>query len=379
MLPAELLHENMFKNGMSGLSYYGYPAPIVTRFVNSFHGEALDNNGDGSYESVAYSTEPIARDDEEFYFEFKAVQYPGSTWDFMYVGLGNKPTTQQSFPKNEYRAGIMGNRPNGRSNMSMNIYLYDKIRSNDGVSWNVFGFHNRIIENQKRVVDIYMNGELQTSTPELDIYGSDLYFVDTGRSYHDTGRVSYYRVWNMLPDYENTEIYNKLSADKLIAIDTFDENADGWNVTSRTSNPSYGNFLGRFGGNGGHQGYYKTYSTGMPNSLVRIKIDIAAIDSWDSKMSIYGHDSLHVFINDSVAFVRDKTYEDVDDAVVVAQNKTEVIAVPASYYGWTDHIIRFDFVAMTNDNGDIKIGFGSRINQAMNDESWGICEVGIYG
>jgi hypothetical protein len=198
-IPTELLFYEDFSGGIGNYDRYGYPYPVITGFYGSENGYTLDNNGDGSYHSLARSKAVIANDSENFYFEMRVIQKGGNVWDYMYVGLGSRVTSDGSYPDWKYRAGIMGYRPNAHSELSWKLYL-GPVTLYNYQNWNIYGFENEIVGDGRKIIRMYMNNELIHEFAEEDVLNKDLYFIDTGRSSRDTGRVDWYRVYSKKPE-----------------------------------------------------------------------------------------------------------------------------------------------------------------------------------
>jgi hypothetical protein len=270
-----------------------------------------------------------------------------------------------------------------------------------------FQWNHVVTTIKNNTMKIYVNKILRltrTISSDYKTNGGTLYIVDPwhnrrhlmadvrviGRGVNDYEVDKLYKDSRIINNQkEMEEIIDRVAiASTNVASDDFASGNDGWNVTTRSYHSSFGHFLGRFGGTGGSQYAHKTYNAGEPFEMVRVKIDIAAVDSWDTSINRWGPDYMYVFVNDEVGFTTDFGYGPTSDhdlyrdnysPIVILRNKgTQVVNVPSAYYGWRDNILRYDFVTAADKNGNIKIGFGSGINQGMDDESWGICKVEIY-
>ncbi len=148
----------------------------------------------------------------------------------------------------------------------------------------------------------------------------------------------------------------------VVTNENFETAATGWNVTTREYDASLSYFLGRFGGTGGAQSVYKTFTLAAP-SIVTIQFDFYEIDSWDGEQ-------FRVFINDAVVIAA-PIRQSYNDSVTNAVALTDGLSHIAYSSGWTDQKFRF---TLTYDatTTNLKLGFGSTLDQAIADEAWGI-------
>ncbi len=151
--------------------------------------------------------------------------------------------------------------------------------------------------------------------------------------------------------------------EKVIVNETFDGGvAKGWsnNTTSRTES-EMGDYLGRFGGTNGNQGLYKTFNLGAENAgrMVNITFDMYEIDSWDNE-------EFKVFVNDN---------EVINETMAVG-TITGTATSANVYKSWgSEDMHSYSLQAQVDENGNIKLGFGSTLNESIDNESWGIDNV----
>ncbi len=148
-----------------------------------------------------------------------------------------------------------------------------------------------------------------------------------------------------------------------------------WSITTRTNSPSFTTFLGRFGNNR----VDLTLDT-LAGAEYRLTYDFFAIDSWDGPSSSWGGEYFNVLVNEETLFRSTfSNFGAQDWSQTVAGAPTE--GGPGVNLGfqnnWADSIYRglgVDFLA----TGSITtISFLGQGLQGMNDESWGIDNVGV--
>ena len=141
------------------------------------------------------------------------------------------------------------------------------------------------------------------------------------------------------------------------------ENTGLLDVTANKSNTELGDFLGRFAGTSGEQGYSKTYDFGIQNAgkLVDISFDMYEIDSWDNEY-------FRVFVNDAMVLDEQLTY-----LTITGEATKENVFNPT--WGDRDDKHHYDLKVRVDDTGKVKLGFGSTLNENINTESWGIDNV----
>jgi len=164
----------------------------------------------------------------------------------------------------------------------------------------------------------------------------------------------------------------------VLASENFENGASGWSnnaVTESTGNAT--NFLGQFGGTNGEQGVSKTFDFGAEQAgqTVSIEFDMYEIDSWDDE-------KFNVFINDEMVSSEYLSHQgrswsshatDEQDGGTAIDN----LGSSGAYYLDNDEAHHYTLEAKVDENGQIKLGFGSTLNSGTNDESWGIDNVVI--
>lgn len=154
----------------------------------------------------------------------------------------------------------------------------------------------------------------------------------------------------------------------IIKVDDFESNALGWSPNNRdTSASELSSFLGRFGGSGGLQEVSKTFDFGLENrdTVVQIEFDFFEIDSWDGEKFI-------VFANNRQLSVKHYRCDHNNNENGGTFTSTNL------FTGWgAENIHRYKLYAKTDETGKVKLGFGSTLNQPIDDESYGIDNVKI--
>ena len=187
-------------------------------------------------------------------------------------------------------------------------------------------------------------------------------------------------------DFEGTEVYSDKSGNGHTAVvqnnpnivytipsilsESFDGDATGWMNNTTESGSELGRFLGRFGSTGGNEGISKTYDFGVVNAgkQIIIEFDMYEIDSWDGEL-------FKIFINSSVVSQNNlffnEYYGERDAGTKTSTNQF-------SGFGSED-IHHYSLSTKLDGQGRVKLGFGSTLDQAISDESWGVDNISIYG
>jgi len=158
----------------------------------------------------------------------------------------------------------------------------------------------------------------------------------------------------------------------IVASEDFESGATGWSNNTTTNGGSpFSTFLGRFGGTGGAQTVYKTYALSGNQTQVSVTFNFYEIDSWDYEL-------FDVFINDAVVSSLDFKHNR-DDGVL--HGLTKIFSgdngnIDYGFSGWPDQGYLYQFVVNTTATS-LKLGFGSTLNQGIDDEAWGIDNVQI--
>lgn len=158
----------------------------------------------------------------------------------------------------------------------------------------------------------------------------------------------------------------------LVSNEDFESGASGWNNNTVTNGgATFSNFLGRFGGSGGTQSVFKTYTLSGNQTQVTVGLDIYEIDSWDSE-------SFQVYANDSLVATFIFSHG-VDDSAANSLTKTfpaDSGTTDYGFAGWPDQGYHYSFTFATTATS-FKLGFGSTLNQGIADESWGVDNIRI--
>lgn len=165
----------------------------------------------------------------------------------------------------------------------------------------------------------------------------------------------------------------------LTLLDDFENGAPGWQgAVTDNSDPAYGGILGRFGGTRGAQAVSKVFELD-PNKDYAVAIfDVHAIDSWDSEtFTVFVNDtpiSGHQFSWRQQGVVGEWTSPDETYTVSITPTTDRQHIGYASQ--WVDQSFQMR-VAVKNPGAQMKMGFGSTLDQSLNDESWGIDNVRV--
>ncbi len=165
----------------------------------------------------------------------------------------------------------------------------------------------------------------------------------------------------------------------LVSSENFESGATGWSDnTTETGNAYLTRFLGRHSMEGGLQNTYKTYTLSGSQDYTVITFDMYKIDSWDGEF-------FRVFINDSqvinLSLLQGSFQAPVDGstgAVSYTVQELTPFAANFAYGSWNDQIFRFTLTISNSTAANIKLGFSSTLDQATNDEAWGVDNINVY-
>ncbi len=163
-----------------------------------------------------------------------------------------------------------------------------------------------------------------------------------------------------------------------VSSEDFESGATGWsNNTTETGNAYLTRFLGRHSMEGGAQNTFKTYTLSGTQDYAVFTFDMYELDSWDGE-------SFRIYIDDVLVYNQAftaGTYNTPSDGSSgpVSWTIQELTPFNANFaYGmWADQIYRFTLTVDTS-AAAVKIGFSSTLDQATNDEAWGIDNIKLY-
>jgi hypothetical protein len=180
----------------------------------------------------------------------------------------------------------------------------------------------------------------------------------------------------------------------LIAQETFENGASGWtnNTTTDSGNSVLTEFLGKFGGSNGEQAVSKIFDMGGDHNFGVIEFDFLKLDSWDSNNAWGTNESLNIFINDQrmLDFIPEGNFSSVQRGLdgitgvngnmryVITSSGTDTAMMGASSAEWNERVYHVR-IEIQNPGSEVKLGFGSTLNQSIGDESFGIDNVTIMG
>ncbi|MEG3696765.1 cadherin-like domain-containing protein, partial [Vibrio coralliirubri] len=169
-----------------------------------------------------------------------------------------------------------------------------------------------------------------------------------------------------------------IASDLVIASDNFESGSNGWNTGTESSQGfESGDMLGRIGGTGGDEAVSKTYDIPSDVSEVNISFSFYEIDSWDGE-------SFQIFVGgeeltslDNSAFrTEDGTTTLYDSAGNEVGEVVHGVSQGEGFSGWNDQAHQINLTVPVED-GQLELGFGSTLNQSVNDESFGIDNIEI--
>ena len=149
------------------------------------------------------------------------------------------------------------------------------------------------------------------------------------------------------------------------------------------SEESLGGLLGRFGGTDGAQMVHKTWALNPSADFAVIEFDLHAIDNWDLE-------AMSVFLNDGLASQRTfSTHNgDLERQQVTDSSPSNVSITYTSHSSAENgYSVRGDVkshdetvsvrIEVSDPGTSLKLGFGSTLDQSINDESWAIDNVKV--
>lgn len=161
----------------------------------------------------------------------------------------------------------------------------------------------------------------------------------------------------------------------LITDENFESGASGWSNNTTTTQGVLTTFLGRFGGTGGAPVINKNYALSGNQTQVTIEFDFYEIDSWDFELFKF-------FVDGNSIFSDEFKHNREDFANSPIMNATSLLFdgdngnVDYGFATWPDQGYHYSYTFNTSST-NLLIGFGSTLNQSINDESWGIDNVRI--
>ncbi|MCH2164734.1 MAG: Hint domain-containing protein [Marinovum sp.] len=172
----------------------------------------------------------------------------------------------------------------------------------------------------------------------------------------------------------------------VIAQEDFSNGSEGWTYTSNgtdvNENDSLADgdsFMGNFSGQPelGEQ-VQKAFDLTEGADHAVIKFDFLKLDSWDNSQNYGLEEQFGVFINGEQVFSYlpgGAQSGEFDGGLYAITPKGGPEHLGMS--GWTDQ--KFEVRITLDDPGEeMTLGFGAKLNQSVNDESWGIDNVEIY-
>jgi hypothetical protein len=189
--------------------------------------------------------------------------------------------------------------------------------------------------------------------------------------------------------HDQVEVVSYQDTPTVLVREDFENGAQGWtsNITTDLGG-ELGTFLGRFGGTDGQEGVSKVYNFGkaMAGQVVDIEFDFYELDSWDGSNDHNTAneggivEAFQVFVNGSqissdIIGIDGYAGETVDDGgrnVGDISNNNN-----GGLTGYSDEIHHYSFKAVVDENGQVKLGFGSTTHEETSNESFGIDNIKI--
>ncbi|MEA5413652.1 beta strand repeat-containing protein [Synechococcus sp. BA-132 BA5] len=167
-----------------------------------------------------------------------------------------------------------------------------------------------------------------------------------------------------------TGLSGDLNANSPVSYSDDFSSLDGWTGGVLSSNTYYGSFLGRYADGEKTNGQDTFKSFALAGQEATVRFDVHRIDSWDTE-------PFSAYVNDTVAFQTTFTHGQNINATSGSTNGFSWTITPdggranRGFQNWDDQTAT---VTITVPSGlpTIKLGFGSGLNQDINDESYGI-------
>ena len=210
----------------------------------------------------------------------------------------------------------------------------------------------------------------------LGMAGSAAIVVGTGDLSHE--------IANQTSGQSITTTFNS-NFQNISFFDDFENgNAQGWSVGQTDDTEiAFGGILGRFGGTGGGQMVHKTWDIDPDAGFAVLEFDVHAIDTWDLEM-------LSIFLNDDLTSQRSfSTHQghaelqrelSVDNPNIKISYTTPV-GIEHGFWERGDISSHDETVSVrievTDPGSSVKLGFGSTLNQSVDDESWAVDNVRV--
>lgn len=163
----------------------------------------------------------------------------------------------------------------------------------------------------------------------------------------------------------------------VVQQDVFETGAGNWVGGALASDENFGGLL-RGGGSGGEQAAQSTYQLDGDMEYAVLEFDMTAIDSWDGE-------EFQIYVNDAV--VATARFENahgngLSDTWTVSNPDIQISMTAGEFgnqgfdSGWRDQSMSVE-IQMRNAGEDVTLGFGSTLNQSVQDESWGVDNVRV--
>ena len=152
--------------------------------------------------------------------------------------------------------------------------------------------------------------------------------------------------------------------------ENFTNDSNGWNLTVWDSQGA-GKMLGLMGGTSGTEGYSKLYQFGQTNANRKAKISLQfyKVDSWDGEFFI-------IFVNGVTVYRKSfvgTSYGNSDPS-----ETGTTVSLGASSASWNfEEYFNLSFEAYTDNNGDLRLGFGNTLDQPTWDEAAAVDNITI--
>jgi len=184
--------------------------------------------------------------------------------------------------------------------------------------------------------------------------------------------------WNDLSNLNMLSPLCEMSNQKItiLNVENFENHAEGWFPVKRETGNELSTFLGRFGGSNGIENIEKTYhfNEQYAGENITISFDMYKIDTWDGNNDFNQEsengliEKFQVYINHILA-INDINAENSKYGITTTNNEFN--------QSGSEFVFHYEISTLIDENGDVTLGFGSTLNQSIDDESYGIDNIVI--
>ncbi|HOO50135.1 MAG TPA: cadherin domain-containing protein, partial [Alphaproteobacteria bacterium] len=214
--------------------------------------------------------------------------------------------------------------------------------------------------------DITLNG-----TPDFETVGS---YTLTVRG-TDNGFGSLFSTTTVTININDLNEAPVIEGWTLVSSENFEGGATGWNDNTTTNGGTYtSEYLGRHTLDGGVQTIFKTYTLSGTQDYAVISLDMYEFDSWDGENFIIYIDDVATYTASMTHTVFDAPADGSAAGVSWTVQNTTPFLTNFAHSGNNDQAYHITLTIPTT-AASVKLGFGSFLDEALSNESWGVDNV----